>query len=156
MRPAIVSGIVTGYAPVSYWSIFPYPWGESKRSLRRLTRPRFFLVLKVANPSCCCSSSDETASSQIGLEDYLRLQFVNDLLRVCALSHNAQRKPATSRQLFTVKNDQPQAILLIDTVLCSTLTNLVAGIQFKISFIYNPFSCFLSFKMSECSYGSQA
>ena len=35
MRPAIVSGIVTGYAPVSYWSIFPCPWGESQRSLRR-------------------------------------------------------------------------------------------------------------------------
>ena len=28
MRPAIVSGIVTGYATVSYWSIFPVP-GES-------------------------------------------------------------------------------------------------------------------------------
>ena len=35
MRPAIVSGIVTGYATVTYWSIFPCPWGESQRSLRR-------------------------------------------------------------------------------------------------------------------------
>ena len=43
MRPAIVSGIVTGDAPVSYRSIFP------QRSLQKLTRPSSLLVFKVAN-----------------------------------------------------------------------------------------------------------
>ena len=44
--PAVVSGIVTGDAPVSYWSIFfPVP-SNSLRSLRKLTRPSFLLVSK--------------------------------------------------------------------------------------------------------------
>ena len=32
MRPAIASGIVTGYAPVSYWPIFSRPQKQSQRS----------------------------------------------------------------------------------------------------------------------------
>ena len=42
MRPAIVSGTVTGDAPVSYWLNFPAP-SNSPRSLRKVTRPSFFL-----------------------------------------------------------------------------------------------------------------
>ena len=34
MRPAIASGIVTGYAPVSYWPIFSRPQKQSQRSFR--------------------------------------------------------------------------------------------------------------------------
>ena len=43
MQFAIVSGIVTEEAPVSYW-----PFSSSQKSLRRLTRPSF-LFFTVAN-----------------------------------------------------------------------------------------------------------
>ena len=40
MLAPIVSGIATGDEPVSYWLFFP---------LKKLTRPRFLLVSKVAS-----------------------------------------------------------------------------------------------------------
>ena len=39
MRPAIVSGIVTRDAPVSYWLYFLCPQQQSQKSLQKLTRP---------------------------------------------------------------------------------------------------------------------
>ena len=45
MRPAIVSGIVTGDAPISYWPFFSL----SQKSLRTLARPSSSLISKVVN-----------------------------------------------------------------------------------------------------------
>ena len=59
MRSAIVSGMVTGDVPVSYWPIFfPVP-NNSPRSLcaKKLTRPSFPLVSNVTN---YISSSDQS------------------------------------------------------------------------------------------------
>ena len=50
MHPAIVSGIVTEDALVSYWSIFSVVSSNSSRSLcERSTRPSFPLVFEVTN-----------------------------------------------------------------------------------------------------------
>ena len=66
---------------------------------------------------------------------------------------NLPQVVSVSRQ----KNDWPRAILFSDfnfyTVLCSTLTNLVTDVQFKISSIYDPFSYFY---LSKWGHGSQA
>ena len=53
MRPAIVSGIVTENAPVSYWSIiFPVPSNNPRSLCEKLTRPSLPHVFKVANWQC--------------------------------------------------------------------------------------------------------
>ena len=50
MSPAIVSGIVTGDAPFSYWPVFSRFHSNSPRSLlQKLTRSSFFLLSKVAD-----------------------------------------------------------------------------------------------------------
>ena len=49
MRPAIVSGIVTGDAPLSYWLICPLSLLTVPEVFAKLTRPSFLLVSKVAN-----------------------------------------------------------------------------------------------------------
>ena len=55
MRPAIVSGFVTGYVRVSYWPMFPPgPLYPSQKSLRKLTWPSL-LVSEVANISAVAS-----------------------------------------------------------------------------------------------------
>ena len=53
MRPEVVSGIVTGDVPVSYWSIFllPVSSNSSQKSLWKLTRSSLPLVFIVANGS---------------------------------------------------------------------------------------------------------
>ena len=48
MSPAIVSGIATVDAPVSYWSFFPSPYQQPQKSLRKFTLPRFLVVSKVS------------------------------------------------------------------------------------------------------------
>ena len=51
MRPAIVSGIVTGGVPVSYSLIFSLVSCSNPRSLcEKEIRPSYPLVSKVANP----------------------------------------------------------------------------------------------------------
>ena len=47
MRPEIVSGIVTGDAPVSYWPFFSCPWQHIQKSLQKFIRPDLPLVFKV-------------------------------------------------------------------------------------------------------------
>lgn len=42
MRPAVLSGIVPGDVPLSYWPFF----FQSKKSLQKLTRPRFLSKVK--------------------------------------------------------------------------------------------------------------
>ena len=51
IRPAIVSGIATGDAAVSYWPIYFFPCGEkhSQKSSGNLIRPSFLSRSKVAN-----------------------------------------------------------------------------------------------------------
>ena len=49
MRPGIVSGIVTGDVPVSYWLNFPAPSNSPRRSLRKVTRPNFFLKWRLGD-----------------------------------------------------------------------------------------------------------
>ena len=49
---AIVSGIVTRDAPVSYWPIFfffTFSWKQSQTSLQKLNRPSFLLVYKATS-----------------------------------------------------------------------------------------------------------
>ena len=46
MFPAIVFGIVTGDAPVSYWTMF---YKQSQVSLRKFSRPSSLLIYEVAN-----------------------------------------------------------------------------------------------------------
>ena len=49
MCTALVSGIVTGDAPVSYWPFFLLSLVQSQRSLRNLTQLNCLLISKVAN-----------------------------------------------------------------------------------------------------------
>ena len=49
MPPAIVSGILTGDAPLSYWLICPLSLLTVPEVFAKLTRPSFLLVSKVAN-----------------------------------------------------------------------------------------------------------
>ena len=58
MSPAIVSGIVTGDAPVSYWPIFFLSLVTVPEVFARVNSAQFHLVSKVANvslflPVCC-------------------------------------------------------------------------------------------------------
>ena len=48
MRLAIVSGMVTGEAPVSYWPIFSLSLVTVPKALRKLSRPSFLLVFSGA------------------------------------------------------------------------------------------------------------
>ena len=74
--PTIVSGIVTGDPPVSYWPIFfPCPYQQSQKSLRDLTQPRFLLVSKVANFGSCLK-----ARSRVKLFRSFRLPETNEFL----------------------------------------------------------------------------
>ena len=47
MRPKIVSGIVTGDTPVSYWPFFSCTWQHIQKSLQKFIRPNPPLVFKV-------------------------------------------------------------------------------------------------------------
>ena len=62
MHPAIVSGIVIGDAPVSYWPIFfPLFEEQSQKSLLKVSSSQFLSLSKVANffytitVGTCCS-----------------------------------------------------------------------------------------------------
>ena len=53
MRPAMVSGIVSGDALVSYWPIFfPVPSNSPRSLCEKFTRPSLPYVSKVANWRC--------------------------------------------------------------------------------------------------------
>ena len=79
MRPAIVSGMVTGDVPVSYWPIFfPVP-SNSPRSLcaKKLTRPSFPLSSNVANYIYSSDQSETLNTSHYKFSCYSFALFSN-------------------------------------------------------------------------------
>ena len=79
MRPAIVSGMVTGDVAVSYWPIFFAVPSNNPRSLcaKRLTRPSFPLVSNVANYISSSGQSETLNTSDYKFSCYSFALFSN-------------------------------------------------------------------------------